>query len=98
MKNVRVDTSRPGCNLAKGSRDLFEWHGGDRWYEIPRLVLGKYLKMVFEAHERAVTLDAADLNADECLDVFDPGAVLEAGCGSEFVKSGAITGAVDASA
>ena len=65
-----------GCNSAKGARDLFEWYGKDRQHEIPRLALGKYLKLIFELHERAGTLDAADLNADAQLDVIDLGAVL----------------------
>lgn len=65
-----------GCNLAKGTRDLFEWYGKDMQYEIPRLALGKYLKLVFELHERAGTLDSADINTDSRLDVSDLGAVL----------------------
>ena len=40
----------PGCNLSKGAKDPFEWYGNDRKYEIPRIVLGKYLKLVFDAH------------------------------------------------
>jgi hypothetical protein len=34
-------------------------------------VLGKYLKLVYEAHEKANTLDSMDINADGSLDVFD---------------------------
>jgi len=64
------------CNLSKGARDLFEWYGKERQYEIPRLALGKYLKMIFEIHERAGTLDSADANADGRLDVFDLGATI----------------------
>ena len=64
------------CNLAKGARDLFEWYGKDRQYEIPRLALGKYLKLIFDAHERMGTLDAMDTNADGQLNVLDLGAVL----------------------
>ncbi len=37
------------------------------------MVLGKYLKLVFEHHENVGTLDAADLNADGKLDVYDLG-------------------------
>ncbi len=65
-----------GCNLSKGARDLFEWYGKERMYEIPRLVLGKYMKLIFDHHERMGTLDSADLNADNSLDVFDLGAVM----------------------
>ena len=64
------------CNLAKGTRDLFEWYGRDRQYEIPRLALGKYLKLIFDVHEQMGTLDAIDMNADGQLNVLDLGAVL----------------------
>lgn len=67
------------CNQSKGDRDPFEWYGRERRYEVPRLVLGKYLKLVFEAHERAGTLDRGDLNADGKLDVLDRAAVLARG-------------------
>jgi hypothetical protein len=66
------------CNLSKGARDLFEWYGKGRQYEIPRLALGKYLKMIFELHERAGTLDSIDLNADGHLDLLDLGAITSA--------------------
>jgi hypothetical protein len=64
------------CNTAKGARDLFEWYGEERQYEIPRLALGKYLKLIFELHEQAGTLDTSGLNANAQLDVLDLGAVL----------------------
>lgn len=62
------------CNASKGARDPFEWYG-DRKDELPRLVLGKYLKLVFDFHERAGTLDSGDLNADGQLDIYDLGAI-----------------------
>jgi hypothetical protein len=65
-----------GCNSEKGARDLFEWYGKDRQYEIPRLVLGKYLKLIFEVHEKTGTLDSADVNADGQLNVLDLGSIL----------------------
>jgi hypothetical protein len=64
------------CNLAKGTCDPFEWYGKERRYEIPRLVLGKYLKLVFEIHEQMGTPNASDLNADGTLDILDLGAIL----------------------
>ncbi len=66
------------CNTAKGARDPFEWYGEARIYEIPRLVLGKYLKVVFDFHTAAGTLDAADLNHDGQLNVYDLGAIFKA--------------------
>lgn len=73
------------CNLAKSDRDPFEWYGEDRQYEVPRLVLGKYLKLIFDMHDHAGSLDLADLNNDGKLDIFDLCAVLpqrRAGSGS----------------
>lgn len=63
------------CNLSKGDKDPYEWYGKEKKYEIPRLPLGKYLKLVFEAHEKAGTLDSLDLNIDGKLDVLDLGAI-----------------------
>jgi hypothetical protein len=62
------------CNLAKSDRDPFEWYGLDRRYEVPRLVLGKYLKLAFDFHEQAGTLDA-EPPGGEGLSVFDLGAI-----------------------
>ncbi len=63
------------CNLSKGDRDPFEWYGLERRYEIPRLVLGKYLKIVFDAHEKSGTLDSSDITGDKKLDIYDLGAI-----------------------
>jgi hypothetical protein len=62
------------CNSSKGNKDIFEWYG-DRHEEIPGLVKGKYLKLVFDFHDRMGTLDLADVNADGKLDVMDLGAI-----------------------
>jgi hypothetical protein len=63
------------CNSSKGNRDIFEWYTEERKEEIPGLVKGKYLKLVFDFHEAMGTLDLADINADGKLDVMDLGAV-----------------------
>jgi len=47
------------CNQSKGSKDLIEWYEND-WAKVPRLAMGKYLKLLLEAHEVAGTLDAAE--------------------------------------
>jgi hypothetical protein len=65
------------CKIEKGDRDLFEWYGKDRRYEIPRIVLGKYLKLAFEVHQERGTLDMKDINRDGKLDVFDLGAIFK---------------------
>jgi len=67
----------PKCNLAKSDKDPFEWYGEARKYEIPRIVLGKYLKLVFDFHENKGTLDSSDLDMDGSLNVFDLGAIFK---------------------
>jgi hypothetical protein len=42
---------------------------------VPRLVLGKYLKLVFDHHDRAGTLDAERPAGEGELSVFDLGAI-----------------------
>ncbi|MCP3910186.1 MAG: HNH endonuclease [Actinomycetia bacterium] len=49
----------PECNLSKGTRDLIEWYAND-WARVPRLVMGKYLKLLMDAHEAAGTLGASE--------------------------------------
>ena len=66
----------PKCNLAKSDKDPFEWYGKERRYEIPRLVLGKYLKQIYEMHDKNGTLDSTDLNRDGSLDVYDLSSIL----------------------
>lgn len=63
------------CNSQKRSRDPFEWYGLERRYEVPRIVLGKYLKLIYELHEHQGTLDKDDLNNDGKLDVYDLGVI-----------------------
>lgn len=67
----------PKCNQSKSDKDPYEWYGEKRKYEIPRIVLGKYLKLIYESHEKAGTLDSQDLNVDGKLDVFDLGAIFK---------------------
>lgn len=53
------------CNLGKGDKEPMEWYRAmNRRYEVPRLVLGKYLKLAFQAHEEAGSLDLGDLFDD----------------------------------
>ena len=65
------------CNLSKGDKDHFEWYGRDRRDEIPRQILGKYLKLVFDEHDSKGTLDATDLNGNSKIDVYDLGDVFK---------------------
>ncbi|OHA84092.1 MAG: hypothetical protein A2937_02760 [Candidatus Yonathbacteria bacterium RIFCSPLOWO2_01_FULL_47_33b] len=66
-----------GCNAKKSGRDPFEWYGKERQYEIPRIVLGKYLKLIYDLHKKQGTLDSGDLNNDGKLDIYDLGVVLK---------------------
>ena len=43
------------CNSSKGAKDLVVWWSG-REEAIPRLVLGKYLKLLWERHDENGTL------------------------------------------
>ena len=45
--------------------------------ELPSIVVGKYLKLVYESHSPHATLDLADLNHDGKLDIYDLGAVFK---------------------
>jgi len=72
------------CNSSKGDRDLIEWYGLEKRYEIPRIVMGKYLKMIYICHECRSTLDKGDINKDGILNVLDLGAIFREEC----VKNG----------
>lgn len=63
------------CNLKKSDKDIFEYYGKENRYKIPRLILGKYLKLIFDYHQEAGTLDSAEINLDGELDVLDLGAI-----------------------
>ena len=54
------------CNLRKGAKDPFQWYGSKRIGELPRLVLGKFLKLVLEAHERNGSIDSPGIS-DNCI-------------------------------
>ena len=46
------------CNSSKGSRDVIEWFG-ERDKAVPRIVWGKYLKLLYEERGEDDTLDDA---------------------------------------
>jgi hypothetical protein len=72
----RVDNQIPicaRCKSSKGGMDLLHWYGKERRYEIPRLVFAKFLKLAYEVHEGAGTLDSHGLDKD--LDVYDLAAI-----------------------
>lgn len=59
------------CNSSKGCRGIYEWYGLKAKDELPRIVAGKYLKLLYEIHEQNGTLHSTDLNRDGKLDVLD---------------------------
>src|SRR3989337_4053358 len=50
------------CNSSKGDRRLYEWYELDRRNEVPRIVEGKYLKLLYSLHERMDTLQVKDVS------------------------------------
>lgn len=48
------------CNQEKGGRDPLQWYGAARRDKIPRLVMGKLLKLLLQAHEDAGSLHDAE--------------------------------------
>lgn len=74
------------CNSSKGDKDLFEWWGLERRYEIPRIVMGKYLKMLYICHECRETLKKGDLNLDGEFNLLDLSYIFKQPCDPSRVK------------
>lgn len=68
------------CNSSKGGRDVFTWYGKERRNEIPRLVEGKLLKLLYECHDCRGTLESTDLDSSGELDVMDLGWIFNKPC------------------
>lgn len=45
------------CNSSRSNKTIYQWLGSKKKDDINRLVAGKYLKELFELHERKGTLD-----------------------------------------
>lgn len=45
------------CNSSKSDKGVYEWFELDRRYEVPRIVEGKYLKLLHQLHSGIGTLD-----------------------------------------
>ncbi|RLF70903.1 MAG: HNH endonuclease [Thermoplasmata archaeon] len=58
------------CNSSKGSRGVYEWYGLEGRDHLPRVVEGKYLKLLYRLHDERGSLDVgrADLErlCNEC--------------------------------
>ena len=55
---------REPVGLKKGTRDPFEWYGKGRREDIPRIVVGKYLKLAYQQHEALGGLDKGGSGPD----------------------------------
>jgi hypothetical protein len=53
------------CNSSKGAQGVYEWFRLDRRYELPRIVEGKYLKLLYQLHEQKGTLDYGRANIEK---------------------------------
>ena len=58
----------PRCNLEKGARDPYQWYLRNKPEPIPRIVLGKFLKIVFEEHERRNLLDSREYMKNQAIE------------------------------
>lgn len=48
------------CNLSKGALDPYQWYAKADIEAVPRVVLGKFLKLVFTEYQKAGLLDSDD--------------------------------------
>ena len=58
----------PHCNLTKGARDPYQWYLGSKSAQIPRVVLGKFLKVVFEKYATLGLLDSSEYMATQAIE------------------------------
>lgn len=68
------------CNSSKSDKDLIEWWSLDKSDKIPRIVMGKYLKMLYICHECRGTLEKGDLNKDKAFNLLDLGHIFTKAC------------------
>ncbi|HOV17725.1 MAG TPA: HNH endonuclease [Candidatus Dojkabacteria bacterium] len=56
------------CNSSKGKKGLYEWKKLEHKDEIPRIAEGKYLKLLYELHQKRGTLniDKSELASKMC--------------------------------
>lgn len=49
-----------GCNLTKGARDPYQWYLSENRDPIPRIVLGKFLKLIFDEYCHKGVIDSEE--------------------------------------
>ena len=65
------------CNSSKGDKGVYEWYGIERRNEIPRIVEGKYLKLLYTLHENQGTLQMGRQNLAELCRICSQGRLCE---------------------
>jgi hypothetical protein len=61
------------CNSSKSDKGVYEWYGLERRNEIPRIVEGKYLKLLYTLHEKQGTLNMGRANLAELCRICNQG-------------------------
>ena len=61
------------CNSSKSDKGLYEWFGVEKRDKLPRIVEGKYLKLLYELHERNETLNKGVDTIQELCDICEVG-------------------------
>ncbi len=59
------------CNSSKGSKGIYAWFGLENKDTLPRLVAGKYLKLLYDIHHERGTLNSSNLKGHGKLNVLD---------------------------
>lgn len=67
--NNLIDCCRT-CNIKKSNKHVFEFCT-DQQIPVPRIVKGKYLKLVYAQNEKKGTLQESDIDGNGKLDVYD---------------------------
>ena len=65
------------CNSSKGDRGVFEWFGLERKDKLPRIVEGKYLKLLYELHGKNRTLGKGIDTLHELCEICEVGYLCE---------------------
>lgn len=65
------------CNSSKGDKGVYEWYSLERRNELPRIVEGKYLKLLYTLHEKGGMLDVDVKNLDKLCEMCDLGKLCE---------------------
>jgi len=65
------------CNSSKCDKGVYKWYGLKRKDKLPRIVEGKYLKLLYDLHERNGTLDKGVDSLHELCDICEVGYLCE---------------------